>query len=85
MIPIASDDLEARSALWSIVARLLVEVQEDEMRQPSLDQYVSVLVSSSDMIEDDLLDHQLDDYTSHCIPFGFKRSARMTAVSSLSC
>lgn len=84
MIPFASDDLEARSALWSIVARLLVKVQEDEMRPSSLHQYVSVLVSSSDMIEDDLLDHQLDE-TSHCIPCGFKRSARVTAVSSLTC
>lgn len=84
MIPFASDDLEARSALWSIVARILVKVQEDEMRQSSLHQYVSVLVSSSDMIEDDLLDHQLDE-TSHRIPCGFKRSARVTAVSSLTC
>ncbi|KAH9660282.1 ARM repeat superfamily protein [Citrus sinensis] len=79
MIPFASDDLEARSALWSIVARILVKVQEDEMRQSSLHQYVSVLVSSSDMIEDDLLDHQLDE-TSHRIPCGFKRSARVTAI-----
>ncbi|XP_062170911.1 uncharacterized protein LOC133876670 [Alnus glutinosa] len=61
IFPFASDDLEARSALWSIIARLLFHVQENEMSQSSLSQYVSVLVSKSYLIEDDLLDHQLDD------------------------
>ncbi|KAK3205831.1 hypothetical protein Dsin_019877 [Dipteronia sinensis] len=57
----ASDDPEARSALWSIIARLLVQVQEDEMSPLSLNQFVSILVSKSDIIEDDLLDLQSDD------------------------
>jgi hypothetical protein len=84
IFPFASDDLEARSALWSIIARLLFHVQENEMSQSSLSQYVSVLVSKSYLIEDDLLDHQLDDsskghegLTTNCT----KSNAITTAVS----
>ena len=51
MFPFASDDLEARSALWSIIARILVQAQENEMDRSSLFQYVSVLVGKSDLIE----------------------------------
>ncbi|XVF19802.1 hypothetical protein REPUB_Repub11eG0142400 [Reevesia pubescens] len=61
IFPFTSDDLEARSALWSIIARLLVQVQEDEMSASSLRQYVLVLLSKSDLIEDDLFDHQFDE------------------------
>lgn len=83
IFPFASGDLEARSALWSITARLLFHVQENEMSQSSLSQYVSVLVSKSDLIEDDLLDHQLDDsskghegLTTYCT----KSNATITAL-----
>ena len=84
MFPFASDDLEARSALWSIIARILVQVQENEMNRSSLFQYVSVLVGKSDLIEDELLDCQSDDLskgheglTTSCT----KSNARTTAVS----
>lgn len=72
VFPFASDDLEARGALWNIIARLLFQVRENEMSPTSLHQYVSVLASKSELIEDDLLDHQLD---------GLKSKARTTAVS----
>ncbi|OMO58265.1 Armadillo-like helical [Corchorus capsularis] len=61
IFPFTSDDLEARSALWSILARLLVRVQEDEMDASDLRQYVLILLSKSDLIEDDLFDHQFDE------------------------
>ncbi|CAL8999762.1 unnamed protein product [Prunus brigantina] len=64
IFPFSSEDLEARSALWNIIARLLVRVHENEMSQSALQQYVSVLVSKSDVIEDDLLDSQLDELNS---------------------
>ncbi|GMH12154.1 hypothetical protein Nepgr_013995 [Nepenthes gracilis] len=60
LYPFTSDDFEARNALWSIVARLLVQVRETEMNSSSLAPYVSALVSKSDHIEDDLLDYQSD-------------------------
>lgn len=72
VFPFTSDDLEARSALWNIVARLLVRVRETEMSSSALQQYVSVLVSKSDVIEEDLLDCQLG---------GLGLKARTTAVS----
>ncbi|KAF8403187.1 hypothetical protein HHK36_011284 [Tetracentron sinense] len=52
---------EARCALWSIFARVLVQFQEGEMSPSSLRQFVSILVEKSDLIEEDLLDHQLED------------------------
>ncbi|GLT82081.1 hypothetical protein SLE2022_004930 [Rubroshorea leprosula] len=61
IFPFASDDLEARRALWSAIARLLVNVQEDEISASDLREYVSVLVSKTDLIEDDLLDDQVDE------------------------
>ncbi|GAB4824779.1 hypothetical protein Ancab_007645 [Ancistrocladus abbreviatus] len=60
LFPFTSDDFDARNALWSIVARLLVLVQATEMSQSHLAEYVLALVSKSDLIEDDLLDDQLD-------------------------
>ncbi|XP_021279278.1 uncharacterized protein LOC110412944 isoform X2 [Herrania umbratica] len=61
IFPFTSDELEARCALWSIIARLLVRVQEDEMSASGLRQYVFILLSKSDLIEDDLFDHQFDE------------------------
>ncbi|XP_040375400.1 uncharacterized protein LOC112167999 isoform X4 [Rosa chinensis] len=59
VFPFTSDDSEARSALWNIIARLLVRLPENEMSSSTIQQYVLVLVSKSDVIEDDLLDCQL--------------------------
>lgn len=83
VFPFASDDLEARSALWSIIARILVQVQENEMNRSSLFQYVSVLVGKSDLIEDELLDCQSDDLSKgheDLTPSCTKSNARTTAV-----
>nr|XP_011460692.1 PREDICTED: uncharacterized protein LOC101308452 isoform X2 [Fragaria vesca subsp. vesca] len=59
VFPFTSDDIEARSALWNIIARLLLRVKENKISLSTLQQCVSVLVSKSDVIEDDLLDCQL--------------------------
>lgn len=61
VFPLASDDVEARSALWSIIARLLVRVRENDMSLSSLHQYVLVLARKSEIIEDDLLNRQSDN------------------------
>lgn len=58
IFPLASDDNEARSALWSIIARLLCSYQKLEISTAVLQQFVSVLVSNVDVIEDELLDPQ---------------------------
>lgn len=86
IFPFASDDPEARSALWSIMARLLVQVEESEISSSSLQQYVSVLVSKSDLIEDDLLDHQLHDSNENnvsSITSAAKQNARTTALRGI--
>ncbi|KAK9939937.1 hypothetical protein M0R45_016617 [Rubus argutus] len=75
VFPFTSDDLEARSGLWNIVTRLLVRVRENEMNSSALQQYVSVLVSKCDVIEDDLVDCQLG---------GLGLKARTTVVTTVS-
>ncbi|XP_024961792.1 uncharacterized protein LOC112502174 isoform X2 [Cynara cardunculus var. scolymus] len=58
IFPFASDDIEARNALWDIISRSLSHVQ-GEISPSNLHQYISILASKSDLIEEELLDHQL--------------------------
>lgn len=76
IFPFASDDIEARSAIWSVIARLLVQVEVTLMSSSSLHQYVSVFLSKSEVIEDELIDNPSDNCKD-----GAKLSARTTAVS----
>lgn len=87
VFPFASDDLEAQNAFWSVIAMLLVKVQEDKMSTSILHKYVSVIMSFSDVVEDDLLDHQLGDSSLEdkaMTPCGTNSESRITAVSNLS-
>ncbi|KAK7272197.1 hypothetical protein RJT34_28649 [Clitoria ternatea] len=59
IFPYASDDVEARNALWSVIARILIRIQT-EMSPSSVYHYVSVLVKKIDLIEDELLNEQVD-------------------------
>ncbi|XP_027773633.1 protein saal1 isoform X2 [Solanum pennellii] len=59
VFPFASDDTEARSAIWSILARLLVRIQKTD--PSNLHQHVSVLTSTSEVVEDELLIYDVDD------------------------
>ncbi|KAH0749943.1 hypothetical protein KY290_029175 [Solanum tuberosum] len=59
VFPFASDDIEARSAIWSILARLLVRIQKTD--PSNLHQHVSVLTSKSGVVEDELLIYNVDD------------------------
>nr|GMD67259.1 protein saal1 isoform X1 [Ipomoea batatas]GMD73613.1 protein saal1 isoform X1 [Ipomoea batatas] len=66
LFPFASADAEARSALWSIIARLLIQVQEIELSPLQLHQYVSIITSETEVIEEELLDHQSNDSNEEC-------------------
>lgn len=57
----ASDDTEAKSALWSITARVLRSVEENTMSTLDLRWCVSILVSNYHLIEEALLDHEVED------------------------
>ncbi|XP_077245153.1 ARM repeat superfamily protein isoform X2 [Tasmannia lanceolata] len=65
ILPFVSDDSQARSALWSVLARVLVHIEGNAMTPSILQQYASVLIDKSDLIEEDLEDHRLEDYTDH--------------------
>lgn len=67
LFPFTSEDLEARNALWSIVARLLVRVQEAEMSPSRFSLFVSMLVDRSDMIEDAFLEGEWNRSPKHDI------------------
>ncbi|KAG4972225.1 hypothetical protein JHK85_038646 [Glycine max] len=60
IFPFASDDVEARNALWNVIARILVRIRETEMSPSSVHHYVSVLVRKLDLIEDELLNQQVE-------------------------
>ncbi|KAL3850351.1 hypothetical protein ACJIZ3_012233 [Penstemon smallii] len=64
VFPFASHDTEAQNAIWSTIARLLKLVQENDMSPPMLHHLVSILSGKLDLIEDELLVHQLDHRTS---------------------
>ncbi|KAJ6311006.1 hypothetical protein OIU76_015680 [Salix suchowensis] len=90
VFPLASDDVEARCALWSIIARLLVRVKENDMSLSSLHQYVLVLARKSEIIEDDLINRQLDnsceetkDLTGSCSKSNTRSTALKRIVSIL--
>ncbi|RZB76435.1 hypothetical protein D0Y65_034760 [Glycine soja] len=60
IFPFASDDVEARNALWNVIARILVRIRETEMSPSRVHHYVSVLVRKLDLIEDELLNQQVE-------------------------
>ncbi|PKI78784.1 hypothetical protein CRG98_000851 [Punica granatum] len=62
ILPFTSNDAEARSALWSTIAQLLNQIKGSTIE---LYRYVSVLACKCDLIEEDLLDHQLDQLDKH--------------------
>ena len=72
IFPFASDDLEARNAIWDIISRSLTHVEGN------IQQYVSILSSKSDLIEE-LVDHQLAATNKH--QETSSTSIRTTAVS----
>ncbi|KAF2599227.1 hypothetical protein F2Q68_00007723 [Brassica cretica] len=85
-LPFASDDVEARRALWSVIARLLARVNESEIDACCLRQYILVLLRNSDIIEDDLLDIQLEDSKEESLnsfPSQGKPSARTIAIQKI--
>ncbi|XP_068648766.1 uncharacterized protein [Aristolochia californica] len=61
ILPLVSDDLQARSALWSILARLLLQIEEIVVVTSSLQKYATVLIEKSNSVVEDLEDHQAED------------------------
>ncbi|KAL9280301.1 putative armadillo-like helical protein [Arabidopsis thaliana] len=84
-LPFASDDVEARRALWNVIARLLARVNESEINTFLLSQYILVLLSNADIIEDDFLDTQLEDSneSQNSFPSQIKSSARTIAIQKI--
>ncbi|KAH9621664.1 hypothetical protein KSS87_013987 [Heliosperma pusillum] len=85
LFPFTSDDLEARNALWNVLARLLLRVKDIEMS--SLHQYVWTFVSRLGLIEDALLDSECDKSSGNeeiSTTVRTNLSSRTTAVSYIS-
>ncbi|GFP95385.1 hypothetical protein PHJA_001682800 [Phtheirospermum japonicum] len=79
VFPFASDDTEAKNAIWSIIARLITMVKENEM-SPSIFRFlVSILANKLDLIEDGLLVRPLGHQSS-----GTKTDARVIAMKRIS-
>ncbi|KAH9298380.1 hypothetical protein KI387_030062, partial [Taxus chinensis] len=61
LLPSASDDPGARNALWSVLGRMFDGLETSQEMQASKRELVSVLVSQSDLIAEDLDDHREED------------------------
>lgn len=61
IFPFVTGDLQARNIIWSTLARLLLQIQENSISISSLQQYVRVLLEKAYLIEDDLEGHASDD------------------------
>ncbi|XP_027926133.1 protein saal1 isoform X2 [Vigna unguiculata] len=84
IFPFASDDVEARNALWNVIARILVRIREPEMSPSRVHHYVSVLVTKLDLIEDELLNQQVDSGDEqHTLCSGSAANARNASLGMI--
>ncbi|KAH7673896.1 Armadillo-like helical-containing protein [Dioscorea alata] len=62
ILPFVTDDSQARNALWSILARLLVQVVENDLSPSTLCHFASVFSQKSSLIEEDLAGHSMQNF-----------------------
>lgn len=60
ILPLVSDDNQARNALWCILACLLAQSQQTDMTSSSVEQFASLLLGRFTHIKDDLESHRVD-------------------------
>ncbi|ONK75273.1 uncharacterized protein A4U43_C03F15150 [Asparagus officinalis] len=76
ILPLVSEDPQSRSAFWCIMARLLGEVQEDDISISALQQFASLFANKSHLIEEDIESHPMEDLDeSPSIPEGHNATA----------
>ncbi|KAM3294837.1 hypothetical protein ACQJBY_037609 [Aegilops geniculata] len=61
VLPEIPDDDQARYALWSILARILAQVQATELNSSSLDRFASLFSGKFGLIKDDLENQVVDE------------------------
>uniref|UniRef100_A0A453H2Y0 Protein saal1 n=1 Tax=Aegilops tauschii subsp. strangulata TaxID=200361 RepID=A0A453H2Y0_AEGTS len=61
VLPEVPDDDQARYALWSILARILAQVQATELNSSSLDRFASLFSGKFGLIKDDLENQVVDE------------------------
>ncbi|KAL6637121.1 hypothetical protein ACP70R_024693 [Stipagrostis hirtigluma subsp. patula] len=59
ILPLVSDDNQARNALWCVLARLLAQGEGINMNYSSLEHFVSMLLGRFTLIKDDLESHRV--------------------------
>jgi len=83
ILPFLSDDPQARNAFWCIMAGILGQVQENDISISTLQQFASLFVDKSHLIEEDIKSHPMEDLAGspNIIPDGHKSYATATSVS----
>ncbi|OAY66293.1 Protein SAAL1 [Ananas comosus] len=59
ILPLVSDDSQARNALWCTLARLLIQI-DDNNSSTDLHQFASIFLEKASLIEEDLESHSMD-------------------------
>ncbi|MQL93413.1 hypothetical protein Taro_026055 [Colocasia esculenta] len=84
--PFVTGDPQARNAIWSTLARLFLQIQENNISTSCLQQYICVLLEKAYLIGDDLKGHASDDsgeYLQVTSVSDAKVNATTISVSSL--
>ncbi|KAL6894474.1 hypothetical protein ACP4OV_008572 [Aristida adscensionis] len=81
ILPLVSDDNQARNALWCILARLLAQTQEID--SSSREHLVSLLLGRFTLIKDDLESHRVDEKEDLPTEHAYLKHGVSTSVSLL--
>ncbi|XP_008794053.2 uncharacterized protein LOC103710188 isoform X2 [Phoenix dactylifera] len=81
ILPLVSYDLQARNALWCILARLLAHIQESDISISTLRQFVSLFLEKSYLIEEDLEGHPMDNLVEDLENSNAHKKSGATATS----
>lgn len=83
VLPFVNDDSQTRSALWTVLDKLLLQIEENVDVSSNVHQFVLILLDKSSLIEDDLSHHAVSNCSDNsCSDHGEgKTCAVATSVS----
>uniref|UniRef100_A0A0A9E1K4 Uncharacterized protein n=1 Tax=Arundo donax TaxID=35708 RepID=A0A0A9E1K4_ARUDO len=85
ILPLVSDDNQARNAHWCILARLLTKAQGADINSSSVENFVSLLLSRFTLIKDDLESHRVDKQEDLSAEDAYLKHGVSTTLNAISC
>lgn len=85
ILPLVSDDNQARNALWCVLACLLAQAQGIEMNSSSLEQFVSLLLGRFTLIKEDLESHRVGKQEELSTVDAYLKHGVSTSLGAICC